>query len=731
MNTIDARTTRLVRFAFVLILGVVLVSGCSSSSSGSGDSIPADSQSSNENDLASTADGTDNGAPADATTEPTNDLTALLPVDSPSLTPDESSTESVTDVPDQSDFNSTRVTFDITVPAYVSNALQVQVLWGDIDRTAIWVIDESWTVSEDFPTDTKELLTVTFSDQNGAVILGSFERNFRTGTNPSESLQITADQFDTNRWDSDADGVSNLDESLAGTNPLGGDTLAPSEANLQLVPDKTFRFSWQPSSGAEFYRILENSDGVSGFSQVSGDLDANASQYDHRVALHARMNARYIVQACNQNGCVDSEEITVPDSLAQAVGYFKASDAEEQDIFGSRVALSPNGKTMAVLAVGVDSMVDPRSSFGYVGTERVYVFARVDGSWQQQAVLDGTESESEGSYGMALSLSANGDLLAIGSPRDILRDPLVDRRGAGAVYLYKRESGRWLDQDRLVSSTISESDQFGYSVSLSADGNTLAVGANGDTGAGREDSESGSGSVFVFQFIDGSWLEEERVTADTLNSGRNFGSSISLSEYGNTLAVGDSGQNGPGDSPVLRVGAAYVFSRSETGWEQKAFLRADDPVGGALFGLSISIDTGGNVLAVGAPAWNFGEGEGGSPIGATYVFRNVAGNWQQEARLNTTFERDFTGSSIDLSGDGSTLVVSSPGRSLVTIYKNEGVDWQQQVQLNEDSIGKSLSFSSDGETLAVGAPEEDSASRGINVSRDDNSLTNSGAVFLY
>jgi len=117
---------------------------------------------------------------------------------------------------------STRVVFDITVPAYMSNALQVRLEWGDLDTTAAWVRDETWVVSESLPIDTENTLLITFSDDNGAITLGSFEATFSTSSAESESLLITADQFDTNRWDNDNDGENNLNELIAGTNPLGG-----------------------------------------------------------------------------------------------------------------------------------------------------------------------------------------------------------------------------------------------------------------------------------------------------------------------------------------------------------------------------------------------------------------------------------------------------------------------------------------------------------------------------
>lgn len=114
----------------------------------------------------------------------------------------------------------TQVDFDITVPVYQSDALQLSLSWGETAANAVWIGDELWSLSLDLPGDTEHLLTITFSDDNGNIELGSFEQVYRTGSNDAETFKLTAEQFDTDQWDTDEDGVSNIDELLLGTDPL-------------------------------------------------------------------------------------------------------------------------------------------------------------------------------------------------------------------------------------------------------------------------------------------------------------------------------------------------------------------------------------------------------------------------------------------------------------------------------------------------------------------------------
>lgn len=127
------------------------------------------------------------------------------------------------------------------------------------------------------------------------------------------------------------------------------------QVSLELVADKTFRISWQLSTAVQYYRVFENPDGISGFADISGELDATTTDFDHRVALFASVNAQYLVQSCNTQGCVDSDVLMVTETLIDATGYLKASNTGRFDKFGEAVSLSADGNTLAAGAVDEDS----------------------------------------------------------------------------------------------------------------------------------------------------------------------------------------------------------------------------------------------------------------------------------------------------------------------------------------------------------------------------------------
>ena len=491
---------------------------------------------------------------------------------------------------------------------------------------------------------------------------------------------------------------------------------------LDITAIKTFRFSWEDVALATSYRLLENADGISGFTQVGQDIQADVETTDLTVALYKRTNASYVIQSCNAAGCVDSDPLFVSGTLTEAIGYIKASNTDFADMFGGSVALSADGNTLAVgafeensSATGINGDQTDNSVFA---AGAVYVFARNGSLWEQQAYIKASNTDEFDSFGVSVSLSADGNTLAVGanegsSTTGINSDQNDNAaENAGAVYVFARSGFEWEQQAYIKASNTDEFDFFGGSVSLSADGNTLAVGAfneassaTGINGDQTDNSVFAAGAVYVFARNGSLWVQQAYIKASNPEASDSFGSSVSLSADGNTLAVGAgserssaTGINGDQtDNSVFAAGAVYVFARNGSLWEQQAYIKASNTNEFDRFGSSVSLSVDGNTLAVGAfteassaTGINGDQNDNAAPeAGAVYVFRRMGSLWEQQAYIKASNTDAF------------------------------------------DLFGESVSLSADGNTLAVGADDERSSATGINGDQNDNSVDTAGAVYLY
>lgn len=458
--------------------------------------------------------------------------------------------------------------------------------------------------------------------------------------------------------------------------------------NLVFSPErpKTFTFSWDDVTEATHYKLMEDPDGNSGFSQVGSDITPNTETVNHVVPIYARVNAEYILQSCNTAGCTDSETRSISDfisrggALGQFAGGFEASNGDSSDSFGSSVSISADGSTMAIGAI-----MESSNATGVNGDEgnndilnrgAAYIFIRNGSNWEQQAYLKSSDVLANTFFGQSLSLSDNGDTLAVGS---------FDN---DKVTVFSRSGASWAEQQVITASNGAIDDSFGIAVSLSADGNTLAVGSPTEDSADRltpnDNGLPNSGAAYVFIRSGSNWTQAAYIKPDDPQDGAFLGASVSLSADGSTLALGAFLYDEIGNPVNIdNTGAVYVFLRNATDqWSQQDKLLMDNPAINDNLGASVSLSSNGNLLAAGAP----GETNG---AGAAYVFARNSGSWTQVTSLSSTFQDDG------------------------------------------DSFGSSVSLSSDGNTLAVGAPREDNNSTSLNRNRDNNASTDSGAVFVY
>jgi hypothetical protein len=364
--------------------------------------------------------------------------------------------------------------------------------------------------------------------------------------------------------------------------------------------------------------------------------------------------------------------------------YIKASNTRAGAWFGSALALSSDGNTLAIGSSGESSgatgIDGDQSDTSAPGFGAVYVFMRSGGAWSQIAYLKA--STHVPFFGSTLALSGDGSTLAVADDSSY---------GTPLIFIFTATGATWSQETYIASPSVPSapaSEHFGQSLALSGDGATLAVGAYGDSsgatginGNETDTSVPGSGAVFVFSRSGATWSQQAYVKASNPGRVDNFGFSVALSADGNTLAAGAYGEssgatgvNGnESDMSAPSAGAAYVFLRAGATWTQNAYVKASNPTPAAFFGNTVALAADGNTLAVGAllessnatgvDGNQLNAEAGGS--GAVYVFTRVSSGgptWMQSAYVkpsNTTAGESFS-YSLSLSGDGTTLASGTP-----------------------------------------------------------------------
>ncbi|MDX2055726.1 MAG: cadherin-like beta sandwich domain-containing protein [Polyangiaceae bacterium] len=437
--------------------------------------------------------------------------------------------------------------------------------------------------------------------------------------------------------------------------------------------------------------------------------------------------------------------LTVNRGMSQEA-YVKASNAAAYE-FGDAVALSNDGST---LAVGAFQDSSNATLDDYSGA--VYVFTRSGTTWSQQAYLRGSNTEPVDFFGFSVSLSGNGDTLAVGAPaEDSAAKGVNGSQGdnsalaAGAAYVFTRTGNAWTQQAYVKASNTEGFDRFGTTVTLSQHGSFLAVTAqdeasSGVNGSQTDNSMEGSGAVYVFARATNTWTQQAYLKASNAGAGDFFGGALGLSADGATLAVGAPAEAGaaigvnPGngsqtDNSAAASGAVYLFARSGEAWAQQAYLKASNTGAGDNFGSSLSLSQDGATLAVGAS----GEDSNGDPTnngaagsGAVYVYARANNVWNQGAYLKASNlgAGDGFGGSVALSNNGDTLVACASGEDsnatgingnqsnndalgsgAAYVLARSGSTWVAQAYVKASSaggaFGRLCALSGDGGTLAV------------------------------
>jgi hypothetical protein len=374
---------------------------------------------------------------------------------------------------------------------------------------------------------------------------------------------------------------------------------------------------------------------------------------------------------------------------------------ETKKVGTGAVASSEQGNAVAISADGNTAIVGGRGDAGFFGAAWIYV--KQGNSWVQQGnKLVGTGTVGGFTQqGYSVALSADGNTAAIGG--------IGDNSGIGAVWVFVRTGSTWSQQGaKLVGSDAVNFSNRGYSLSMSADGNTIVTGAPG--------FNSELGSAFVFVRNGTNWTQQGAMLQGTgAVFGPRFGESVSISANGNTIAIGGPKDNGS-------RGAVWIFTRSGGIWSQQGLkLVGTQSLSGSQFGISLSLSADGNTVLVGG--WQDGNNGYGSAVGASWVFVRSGGVWSQQGNklIGTGFSwPTYQGRSVSLSADGNLAMIGgfldNSGAGAVWFFKRSGTTWTQSGSkmvgtgaTGAANQGTSLALSADGLSAIVGGPLDNSS----------------------
>ncbi len=468
-----------------------------------------------------------------------------------------------------------------------------------------------------------------------------------------------------------------------------------------------------------------------------------------------------------------SEQSLTADEITNMIGYFKAI-GEDTTLFGTRVAISADGSTMAV----VDS-----DSGNTSYAESVVLFQHTTSGWSQLGVLNPEDSTTT----VSIALNEDGSRLAVGDASN------------ETAYIYNTGTLDLLSTITSpdANSTNNTDANFGEALAFSADGTTLAIGApdyqieidagsdfidtdndgyddfTGDTReeSGTTTSLSAVGRVYIYK--DDSSEDWDEITPVQLTgtsdlADDDFGAALSLNEDGSRLVIGIPKEDSEvgvtntsietDDGSTVNTGAVYIYDydSTEAEWNFAYYLKArdnsDEAVNSAQFGCSVALDSAGTTLVVGAS----GEDK-------AFVFTLTDNSPPQSYELepqNTEDDSGLFGYSVAIQPEGNRIIVGMPNENSASTgidsaynddttaeasgaaysydFNSDLNNWEPTYLKASNTgaaniFGSSVAISSiyNGGDVVIGAPGETSEAQVINGDQSNNGESQVGAVYVY
>ncbi len=367
--------------------------------------------------------------------------------------------------------------------------------------------------------------------------------------------------------------------------------------------------------------------------------------------------------------------------------WYQIGQLEGLEYASRSVSINSDG---SVIAYG-----EVTNSNNGTGAGQVKIYGKTNNNWSLIGQpIQGVQAE--GHFGDAVSLNAEGNIVAVGAP-------WVEENGvnSGQVRVFENVNGNWEQMGQNINGD-SAFDVSGRAVSLNASGTILAIGSHFNSNNGTQ-----SGHVRVFEFINGSWVQ----LGLDINGESQFdesGWSVSLSDDGAIVAIGAKHNWGDG----YNQGHVRVYNYQNGSWVQLGE-DIDGEADNDLSGYSVSINSNGSIVAIGG----IDNEANGSSAGHVRVYEYNNGSWQQLGGDLDGEEGDRFGYSVSISDDGLTVAVGAlngdgleTNSGLVQIYSFNNGAWTQlggniEGAVMGEDFGRSVSINSDASSVVVGAPD--------------------------
>jgi len=375
--------------------------------------------------------------------------------------------------------------------------------------------------------------------------------------------------------------------------------------------------------------------------------------------------------------------ITLASTATPTETKLLSADPFVDEEYGRAVAIDGN-------TVVIGAAANPVSS-DRIGSADVYV--RTNSGWQFQQKLTAPDATSQSVFGVSVAI--DGDTIVVGAHGDTNAG-----FASGAAYVFQRTNNQWSLTQKLISSESSTWDSFGLSVGV--DGNTIVCGAFGNSPS----NTLPVGSAFVFRLINNHWVETQKLAASDASENNSFGVTVAID--GNTLIVGAIGNS-------QFAGAVYVFEFDGSSWIEQEKLMSHDRTPRVIFGYRLGID--GDTIVVAS------EGRGDPPIefSAAYIFRRTPSGWHQQKKITT--DDVFVNGRLENMGrfgltvavSGDTVVVGSPNDPTINYFSGSAYIYRRTSESNwtldqhifpsdaarDDSFASAVAIS--GDTAVMGA----------------------------